>query len=78
MGAVWVFSRASFSHIGPRMLSLDIHLQTSCCADGNIIVWDLTQQEPRQVKLIDGIIPVIKDKEYVDAKKPRPMTLSDT
>ncbi|KAI0256176.1 WD40 repeat-like protein [Lactifluus subvellereus] len=36
---------------------------TSCCADGGIIVWDLTQQEPRQVKLIDGIIPAIKDKD---------------
>ena len=50
------------------MLSLDIYLQTSCCADGKIIVWDLSQQEPRQVTLIDGIIPAIKDKEYVDAK----------
>ncbi|KAI0268637.1 WD40 repeat-like protein [Gloeopeniophorella convolvens] len=39
---------------------------TSCSADGKIIVWDLTQQEPVQVKLIDGIIPVVKDKDSHD------------
>jgi chromosome transmission fidelity protein 4 len=50
----------------PRMLTTEMSLQTSCCADGKVIVWDLTQQEPRQAKLIDGIIPAIKDKEYVD------------
>ncbi|KAH9045120.1 hypothetical protein EDB84DRAFT_1469307 [Lactarius hengduanensis] len=37
---------------------------TSCSADGKIIVWDVTQ-DPRQLKLIDGVIPTIKDKEYV-------------
>ncbi|KAF8499832.1 WD40 repeat-like protein [Russula emetica] len=36
---------------------------TSCSADGKIIVWDLTQQEPKQVKLIDGIIPAVRDKD---------------
>jgi hypothetical protein len=34
-------------------------------------VWDLSQQEPRQVKSIEGIIPAIKDKEYVDTKNSR-------
>ncbi|KAI9461236.1 hypothetical protein BJY52DRAFT_217010 [Lactarius psammicola] len=38
---------------------------TSCSADGKIIVWDLTQ-DPRQLKLIDGIIPAIKDKDSRD------------
>ncbi|KAH9956929.1 WD40 repeat-like protein [Russula dissimulans] len=39
---------------------------TSCCADGKIIVWDLTQKETKQVKVLEGIIPVIKDKDSRD------------
>ncbi|KAI0305537.1 WD40 repeat-like protein [Multifurca ochricompacta] len=39
---------------------------TSCSADGKIIVWDLTQQEPKQIKLIDGVIPALKDKDSRD------------
>ncbi|KAH9176634.1 WD40 repeat-like protein [Lactarius sanguifluus] len=38
---------------------------TSCSADGKIIVWDVTQ-DPRQLKLIDGVIPTIKDKDSRD------------
>lgn len=40
-------------------------------------MWDLSQQEPKQVKLIDGIIPSIKDKEYVDHCHPRAQGFSD-
>lgn len=32
-------------------------------------MWDLTQQEPKQIKLIDGVIPAVKDKEYVGNSK---------
>jgi hypothetical protein len=65
MGTIWVFARAPFIRSSTRRLPSDSYFQTSCSADGKIIVWDLTQQEPRQVKLIDGIIPTVKDKEYV-------------
>lgn len=65
MGAFGLFSRALLALAVLRIPAANSYLQTSCCADGRIIVWDLTQQEPRQVKLIDGIIPAIKDKEYV-------------
>ena len=65
MGAFGLFSRALLALAVLRIPAANSYLQTSCCAGGRIIVWDLTQQEPRQVKLIDGIIPAIKDKEYV-------------
>ncbi|KAI9509164.1 hypothetical protein F5148DRAFT_1275403 [Russula earlei] len=39
---------------------------TSCCADGNIIVWGVSENEPKQVKLIEGIIPSVKDKDSRD------------
>lgn len=41
------------------------NILTSCSADGKIIVWDLTL-DPRQLKLIDGIIPAVKDKDSRD------------
>jgi chromosome transmission fidelity protein 4 len=40
-------------------------------------VWDLTQQEPKQVKLIDGIIPAVKDKEYVGHSNPISLAFPD-
>lgn len=40
-------------------------------------MWDVTQQEPRQVKLIDGVIPAVKDKEYVCYLEPRFLAVSD-
>ncbi|KAI0066266.1 WD40 repeat-like protein [Artomyces pyxidatus] len=39
---------------------------TTSGADGTIIVWDMTQQDPRQVKVLDGIIPAVKDKDSVE------------
>ncbi|EKM54305.1 uncharacterized protein PHACADRAFT_196736 [Phanerochaete carnosa HHB-10118-sp] len=38
-------------------------LLTSCGADGNIIVWDVSEDEPKQVTTIDGIIPAVSDTE---------------
>lgn len=40
-------------------------------------MWDLTQQEPKQVKVLEGIIPAIKDKEYVDNRRLRFLAFSD-
>lgn len=65
------------SFVALRMLPSDSYFQTSCSADGKIIVWDLTQQEPRQVKLIDGIIPAVKDKEYVAQRYSNSLASSD-
>ena len=31
-------------------------------------MWDLTQ-DPRQLKVIDGVIPAVKDKEYVGHRR---------
>ncbi|KAI0320775.1 WD40 repeat-like protein [Amylostereum chailletii] len=37
-------------------------LVTTSGADGGVFVWDVTQEEPRKVKSIEGIIPAVKDK----------------
>ncbi|OCH95073.1 hypothetical protein OBBRIDRAFT_641181 [Obba rivulosa] len=34
-------------------------LLTTCGADGKIIVWDVSDSEPRQEKVIDGLIPAV-------------------
>ncbi|OBZ68085.1 Minichromosome loss protein 1 [Grifola frondosa] len=36
-------------------------LLTTCGADGKIIVWDVSESEPKQEKVIEGIIPVVTD-----------------
>ena len=45
-------------------ISRTIRCQTSCGADGKIIVWDVSEEEPTQVTSIDGIIPAVSDSEY--------------
>ena len=38
--------------------------QTTCGADGKIIVWDVTGSEPKEEKVIGGVIPADADSEY--------------
>ncbi|KAI8993813.1 hypothetical protein BD414DRAFT_480518 [Trametes punicea] len=38
-------------------------LLTTCGADGRIIVWDVSGSEPKQEKVIEGVLPVITDTE---------------
>jgi hypothetical protein len=38
--------------------------QTSCSADGQVIAWDISNGEGKMEKVLDGIIPVVKDAEY--------------
>ena len=37
--------------------------QTTCGADGKVIVWDVSGSEPKEEKVIDGIIPAVVDSE---------------
>ena len=39
--------------------------QTTCGADGKIIVWNLSADEPKEEKVIEGVIPEVSDSEYV-------------
>lgn len=39
--------------------------QTTCGCDGKIIVWDVSNDEPKQEKVIDGLIPVVTNTECV-------------
>ena len=32
--------------------------------DGKIIVWDVREEEPQEVKVLEGIIPAVKDTKY--------------
>ncbi|KAI0695530.1 WD40-repeat-containing domain protein, partial [Cytidiella melzeri] len=38
-------------------------LLTSCGADGNIIVWDVSEEEPKEVEVIQGTLPAVPDPE---------------
>ncbi|KAI0371170.1 hypothetical protein BV20DRAFT_965857 [Pilatotrama ljubarskyi] len=38
-------------------------LLTTCGADGKIIVWDVSGSEPKQEKVIDGVLPAVADSE---------------
>ncbi|KAH6897631.1 hypothetical protein BKA70DRAFT_1438227 [Coprinopsis sp. MPI-PUGE-AT-0042] len=38
-------------------------LLTTCTADGKILIWDFSADEPNLVKTIDGHLPVVKDDE---------------
>ncbi|TBU37864.1 hypothetical protein BD309DRAFT_973062 [Dichomitus squalens] len=38
-------------------------LLTTCGADGKVIVWDVSGSEPKEEKVIDGIIPAVADSE---------------
>ncbi|GJE94936.1 WD40 repeat domain-containing protein [Phanerochaete sordida] len=38
-------------------------LLTSCGADGRILVWDVSEDEAKQVTAIDGVIPAVSDSE---------------
>ena len=40
-----------------------IHLQTTCGADGKIIVWDISGDGVREEKVIEGVIPAVADTE---------------
>ncbi|TFK20918.1 hypothetical protein FA15DRAFT_624697 [Coprinopsis marcescibilis] len=37
------------------------NLLTTCTSDGKIVIWDLSGDEPKLEKTIDGIVPVVKD-----------------
>ncbi|KIP10903.1 hypothetical protein PHLGIDRAFT_492619 [Phlebiopsis gigantea 11061_1 CR5-6] len=43
-------------------------LLTTCGADGKVIVWDVSEEEPKQITTIDGIIPAISDPESPEWK----------
>ena len=32
--------------------------------DGKIIVWDVREEEPQEVKVLESIIPAVKDTKY--------------
>lgn len=34
-------------------------------SDGKIIIWDVSQDPPKQDKVIDGVVPVVLDSEFV-------------
>ncbi|PSS37833.1 hypothetical protein PHLCEN_2v301 [Hermanssonia centrifuga] len=38
-------------------------LLTSCGADGKIIVWDVSEDEAKEVKVIEGVIPAVSDSQ---------------
>ncbi|KAI0073865.1 hypothetical protein K474DRAFT_1648846 [Panus rudis PR-1116 ss-1] len=38
-------------------------LLTTCGGDGKIIVWDVSEEEPKIIETIDGIIPAVSDTE---------------
>ncbi|KAK0505002.1 hypothetical protein EDD18DRAFT_1127226 [Armillaria luteobubalina] len=38
----------------------------TCGCDGQIIIWDMSEQEPKIEKQIDGIIPAVRDTESSD------------
>ena len=40
-------------------------LQTTSGADGRLIVWDVSEGEGKEVKLIEGVIPAVANTEYV-------------
>ena len=40
-----------------------MEVQTTCGADGKIIVWDVSGSEPSEEKVIDGVIPAVADSE---------------
>ncbi|KAI0674964.1 hypothetical protein C8Q78DRAFT_965239 [Trametes maxima] len=41
-------------------------LLTTCGADGKIIVWDVSEDEPKQEKVIEGLLPVVSDTEAAE------------
>ncbi|EAU91158.2 hypothetical protein CC1G_03326 [Coprinopsis cinerea okayama7 len=42
------------------------NILTTCTADGKILIWDLSEDEPRLEKTIEGILPVVKDDESTE------------
>lgn len=40
-------------------------LLTTSGSDGTIIVWDVSEDTPKQEKVIEGVIPAVLDTEYV-------------
>jgi hypothetical protein len=37
--------------------------QTTSGAEGNVVIWDVSEEEPKQVETIRGIIPAVHDVE---------------
>ena len=37
--------------------------QTTCGADGKIIIWDVSADDAKEEKVIDGVIPAVADTE---------------
>ena len=40
-------------------------LQTTCSSDGKIIAWDVSEEEPKIERMLEGLIPVVTDNQYV-------------
>jgi chromosome transmission fidelity protein 4 len=38
-------------------------LLTTSGSDGKIIVWDVSEDQPKQEKIIEGVIPLVADNE---------------
>lgn len=38
---------------------------TTSGSDGKIIVWDVSEDQPKQEKIIEGVIPAVPDTECV-------------
>lgn len=38
-------------------------LLTTSGSDGKIIVWDVSEDQPKQEKIIEGVIPLVHDNE---------------
>ncbi|THH15042.1 hypothetical protein EW146_g5378 [Bondarzewia mesenterica] len=50
-----------------KVSSLHAHTACSTCgADGKIIIWDVTEEEPKEIQVIEGVIPVVKDSKSPD------------
>lgn len=55
-------SESHLKHIFATVLHL---LQASCGADGKIIIWDVSGDEPKEVEVVQGTLPTVSDPEYV-------------
>lgn len=50
-------------HLRRSVLIVLHFVQTSCGADGKLIVWDVSEEEPKEVEVLQGIIPIVTDTE---------------
>jgi chromosome transmission fidelity protein 4 len=40
-------------------------VQATSTADGKVVIWDMTKEDPSQVTTIEGVIPAFKDSKCV-------------